>query len=1069
MQGLTIYRSSAGSGKTYTLVQEYLRIVLVNPRDYKHVLAVTFTNKATEEMKTRIIDTLSRLAITPPESLTKDRELYAEMQAELAMRKVTYSVEEQAGKVLRLILNDYSNFSVSTIESFFQRIVRAFARELNIPLGYDVEMQQEVVLQRIVDEMFMEVGLDPGLTQLFVRYLEGRLEEERGWNMDNEIKNLGREIFKEQFQRLVHSETGQEDRITLILELAGQLWGIRNAFEQEMNSLADEAFEIMNIYGLEVADFKYKMSGPANHFRKILQGEYEPGKRAREAAEDRLAWYKAADPQAFRIEQALDAGLPDLMQRAIAAYDLRFSRYFTARHVLQTLYSFGVLGDLQRKLSEYRREHNQLIISDTNFLLHPFVRDQDAPFIFEKVGTRYKYYLLDEFQDTSDMQWLNLRPLVGDALGQGTGVLIVGDAKQSIYRWRNGNMELILREVQEQIREMYGQEVIQKELRTNWRSSGDIVAFNNALFLRAAENMAEQFEDPDHRNRFYQAYADVAQHAQKTGVPGFVSMEFYPHRSYQDPPETPGWQDLVLERTGALIAELMSSGFRGNQIMMLVRRNSEGVKIAEYLQQQHIKVVSNESLLIGNHPRVLFLQAVLRHLNHEGDAISRAALAYYHELITGNTQADHALFDTTAGRTLSAGFESARASLRQLPVYECVAQLCRLFPLLLEPNAYVQGFLDAVLEYSSSQDASISGFLSWWEEVKEKRAIAAATESDAVQIMTIHKAKGLEFPVVIVPFADWEITPGLRDILWLPTKEPPFDRLPYLPVRSGSALEKTLFQAEYAEEKLMAALDNLNLLYVAFTRAQTRLYAFTQDHSGKNTTASSRLSYLLNAIVPPEDLSGQMRESPRRFEFGSPAAPAAEQQADHQVDALDMQALQGALTGWDRRMRVRFTFDRYPFGDMMARREKVDLGAVLHEALSYVRTPADVPDAVERMFFKGYMPESEKPALRAQLDSVLQQTTAAGWYDKTWEVRNEAGIIGPDGQLLRPDRVMLRKGEAVVVDYKTGSERPEHRRQVASYMHALSQIGYPQVSGYVYYIGSGQILAVQPGDLGFEN
>lgn len=1060
MQGLTIYRSSAGSGKTYTLVQEYLRIVLVNPWDYKHVLAVTFTNKATDEMKSRIIDTLSRLATTPPEELTKDSALHQEMQAELESRKVPYTVREQAGKVLRLILNDYSNFSVSTIESFFQRIVRAFARELGIPLGYDVEMQQDVVLQRIVDEMYMDIGPDKRLTQLFVNFLEGKLEEERGWNVDTEIKNLGREIFKEQFQRLAKAASGQEDQVGHILELAGQLWGIRSGFEQKMISLAEEAFEIMDSYGLAISDFKYGGASAANHFQKILKGDYAPANRARTAAEDRLIWYKPKDAIAYRIEQALDAGLPDLMQRAVAAYDDEFPRYHTARHVLTTLYSFGVLNDLQHKLSEYRKEHNQLIISDTNFLLHPFVRDQDTPFIYEKVGTRYDYYLLDEFQDTSDMQWLNLRPLLAEALGQGNGGLIVGDAKQSIYRWRNGNMELILQEVKAQMRHLYGQEVAEKELRDNWRSSGDIVAFNNALFLRATESLADTFEGA-HQARFYQAYQDVSQRAQKMDLPGFAAVDFFPHRGNNDPPEVPGWQDLALTRTGELIHELMEEGFHGNQIVLLVRSNKEGVKIAEYLQQQHIKVVSNESLLIASHPRVLFLEAVLRHLNHEGDAISRAALAYYHRLTTGRTDVDHTLFDTASGGVLSAEFEAAKADLRQLPVYECVEKLCRLFPLLLEANAYVQGLLDAVLEYSSSQDASISGFLSWWGEVKSKRAIAAATERDAVQIMTIHKAKGLEFPVVIVPFADWEISPSYRDVLWLSTEGQahPFDRLPYLPVKSGASLGNTLFSAAYDEEKLMTALDNLNLLYVAFTRAQTRLYACTQDMDGKSK--GGRLASLLNEVVSADALPGQMFEDPRRFESGTIEPPVPEAEAAQQADTLDMPGQMVGQSDWDRRMRVRFTFDRYPIRDILQRSEKVDVGQLLHDALSFVQTGTDIPDAVERMFLKGYLQATQKSTLQHQLESVLKQPQAADWYSGAWEVRNEASIIGPDGQLLRPDRVMIRDGEAVVVDYKTGGERPEHRKQVGTYVKALGEIGYVPVTGYVYYIGSGQVYAVE--------
>lgn len=1060
MQGLTIYKSSAGSGKTYTLVKEYLRIVLANPWDYKHILAVTFTNKATGEMKSRIIGTLSRLEITPYSELGPDQQLYDELQAELKARGLSCSVADQAGKVLRLILNDYSNFSVSTIESFFQRIVRAFARELGIPLGYDVEMQQEVVLQRVVDEMFLEVGENEKLTQLFTGFLKRQMEEEKGWKLDNEVKALGREIFKEKFQRLAVNHSDAEDRITVILEVVKELQAIRKGFESQLVKLAEEGVQILGDYGMTPDDFKQKGRGPGNYFNQVLKGKYEPNSYVRKAYKDQLGWYNPKSADAFRVEQVFEAGLDVLLDRALDHYDAQGPAYQTAIQVLRTLHSFGVLNDLRIKLDAYRRERNQLIISDTNFLLHPFVKDKDAPFIYEKVGSRYQYYLLDEFQDTSDMQWQNLRPLLGDALGNGTGGMIVGDAKQSIYRWRNGNMDLILREVSRQVYNSFGQEVVEEELRQNWRSSKDIVAFNNALFDSAKVCMAANFS-PEHAARFTAAYQDVGQEVQKQDLPGLVSVEFFPDRSWRDPEEVPRWKDLALTRTSELIHQLKAEGFQGNQIMLLVRKNGEGVEIAEYLQQQAIKVVSNESLLIANHPWVLFLQAVLEHLNHEYDAVSRASLVYYHHLLAGNEAADHDLFKSSLEEVFSAAFEPKKQQLRQLPVYECVEQLIRLFPQLLAPNAYVQGFLDTVLEYSSSQDASISGFLEWWEEMKSRRPIASAPEVDAVQIMTIHKSKGLEFPVVIVPYADWEMTPGSRDVLWLSSDQAPFSKLDFLPVKLGKALEQTYFSAAYEEEKLMSALDNLNLLYVAFTRPEFRLYAFTKDLPKANPATINNLATLLNLIIPPETLPGRMLESPRRFECGTAIPPKEESGKQADAETVPLVAQSVSESDWDKRMRIRFTFDRYPHVDMMAQREKVDIGEILHDALSFVKTGVDIPYAVDRMVLKGYTTEAERSTLHHQLTKVLEGAVEYGWYSGEWEVRNEADIIGENGTLLRPDRVMVKEGKAVVVDYKTGRFHNNHQDQVRIYCESLQKIGYEQVSGFVYYIGSTQIQPIE--------
>ncbi|MEL6676651.1 MAG: UvrD-helicase domain-containing protein, partial [Bacteroidota bacterium] len=461
---ITIYKSSAGSGKTFTLVLEYLKIVLANPSLYRNVLAVTFTNKATEEMKNRIIQVLSTLAHASAVELSANSyyqklEEHFEGMEDLPMPHL--SLQDRALLVLQKILNDYSNFSVSTIESFFQRIVRAFARELQIPLGYEVEMKQDVVLREIVNRTFMEIRGDGSeLEKLFTRFAESNIEEEKSWNIDREVLDLGEQVFKEKYQQLVNDYEGTTISPKEVSELAKELQKIKYEFEGQMARFGERAEKIMHTYGLEVDDFLQKKRGPmafllrlkqqpplkfdhvnpqsSSYLRKLLNGEG--------------AWASKTAPRADQVEAAAETGLNPLLDEINGYTYKNLPAYAAALQALSKVYAFGVLSELQSKLQEYRREHGQLIISDTSFLLNKVVAEQeDSPFIYEKVGNRYDHYLLDEFQDTSDMQWRNLFPLILESVANGKKGLIVGDVKQSIYRWRNGNMRLLMRAVEDKM------------------------------------------------------------------------------------------------------------------------------------------------------------------------------------------------------------------------------------------------------------------------------------------------------------------------------------------------------------------------------------------------------------------------------------------------------------------------------------------------------------------------------------------------------------------------------------------------------------------------------------------
>ena len=487
MKNFLIYRSSAGSGKTYTLVKEYLKLVLSEPDSFKNVLAVTFTNKSAAEMKSRIISSLVKLSRGEDENLKQI----------LINEGLKVNIETSSAGVLKNILHRYSYFSVSTIDSFFHRIIRSFARELKLQLGYNIELNQNDVLDKITDKLLDDAGIDADLTGFLEDYIYYSIDDEKGWKIDLKIKELAREIFTERY--LIKTGGANdllESRIKL-KEFIGTLFAIKNEFESRMKLIADDSVKLLDHFEPIIDDFPYKKAGFMNYLvNKIAKGEYEPGSRAREAAAEISKWTnKNTNP---KVKQAAGGGLFDLLKAAVENYDKNFIKYNTASQLIKTIYITGIFKDLINKLKKYRDENNVLMISDINNILLKVISGESSPFIYEKTGSYYKNFLIDEFQDTSTFQWQNFLPLIENSLSENNTSLIVGDVKQSIYRWRNGNMKLLLEDVKNDLSGFLP--VIQEEnLNKNFRSKKGIVDFNNSFFNAAsvvcADNSPEDFRE----------------------------------------------------------------------------------------------------------------------------------------------------------------------------------------------------------------------------------------------------------------------------------------------------------------------------------------------------------------------------------------------------------------------------------------------------------------------------------------------------------------------------------------------------------------------------------------------
>ncbi|MEM6801853.1 MAG: UvrD-helicase domain-containing protein [Bacteroidota bacterium] len=1071
---LSLYKSSAGSGKTFTLVLEYLKIVLARPEVYKNILAVTFTNKATDEMKSRIISALSDLSIQEEGQLTNNP-YYLKLTEHFSKvgkpNRPNFSIRNHARRALSLVLNDYSNFSVSTIESFFQRILRAFARELNIPLGYDVETKNKLVLDRLVDGILMDVGKKKELTRILESFVDRNLEEEKTWNLEGFIREVGQEIFKEKFQNLDNERErvapDQGDYIKKTLELAKTIRAIRNRFEGKMEELGKQGSEKIVEYGLRKEDFAYGASGVANYFYKVQDSKksagqrYDPGSRARTALEDVEKWVSKKSDKKDLIRSCVESGLMQILDEMIASYDQEFDTYNTALQASQSIYSFGLLTELKERLTAYRKENGQLIISDTGLLLQKVVKDPiHAPFIYEKVGTRFQHFLLDEFQDTSNMQWQNMLPLLAESLSYDNFSLLVGDAKQSIYRWRNGNMELLLTEVEKDIQRVVNQEVQNENLSQNWRTASEIVAFNNWFFESAAASLAEELQDLEFAKMMQAAYGSVAQEAKKAKFPGYVSVEFVKGDKEIK------WEDRAEVSCMNLIWQLQDEGFDPHEITLLVRTNKDGTRLANYLQRassqagRQIKVVSADSLLISSDPKVQFLHALLQYLNYESNEVNAAALSYYYHLVLEGEASHHAVF-LPSEESLIPDFEKHKRQLRSKSIYECIERLCNIFPPLLEANAYIQGFKDAALSFASDNDPGISSFLEWWETERHSRAIASAASKDAVQIMSIHKSKGLEFPVVILPYADWEMPPKSRGYLWIKPEKAPYSTFDFMPVKVSSQLNNTWFKEDYSVEEKSSYLDNLNLLYVSLTRPKYRLYLLSKQPSKSRKDIKS-VSKLLYKMLDEYPIQGLEQIDEGRFIYGE--AISRDEIRFHEGEegpqlgeSLQMQKNIENTPNWNDMLKIRFSSNQFLNTEIRKRDEVINRGELLHEGLSFIETTEDLGLAIQKLILNGMLPPKEIKKTQKQLAKIIQNPKTKYWYTGEYDVKNEAEVILSNGEVLRPDRVMIKGNMAIVVDYKSGKANNKYFKQMQKYMHALLELGYAQVEGYLYFILKGNI------------
>lgn len=1053
-----IYRSSAGSGKTRTLAREFLLLALRFRADYfKHILAVTFTNKATQEMKDRILTYLNNFATG------KKDELAEELKTTLDLDDNTF--QQYAQEAQAAILHKYDRFAISTIDAFFQKVIRSFTREAGLVGDYRLEVEQDIVLEEVIDNLIDELGTNKVLTDWVVEFARVNLENERPWDVRGSLINFAQEIFKEEFKQIeseVISTTSDRGYFT---SLKNTLKEERDRYIVRSSELASEALAIFQREGWTMKDVHYgKGSGiqgflDAHADMRTFSDIKDISERLRSFLSPER-WPSNTNKNPNRMIEVARERLVPILTELIRLDEEEFGRSLTADTVLQNLYVFGLVADISRKLSEYKDENNMMLLADAPKFLNGVIQDSDTPFIYEKVGSFYKNYLIDEFQDTSAMQWKNFLPLLMNSLDQGYSSMVVGDVKQAIYRWRGGDLKLLQQTIEGDIGST---RISFRELNTNYRSTVNVAGFNNEIFDKSSKIVSLETNHPI----AVEAYHDVAQKTSHE-TKGFVDVNFY-----RDEPDLK-WRDQAMNRIPKLLEELQESGASLKDIAILVRRNEDGQQIVAHLlnyrNSEEAKaglsydVVSNESLRLDGASSVNLLLAAMRYLLNADDEVARAQLSYEfaktekerRDLIDVFAVANKFNFEAN----LPPAFSREKAALKKLPLVELTETLISIFKLGENQGeiAYLLAFQNLVLEFYSRERNDLASFLEWWEDIKHKKSLQLSGEVDAVQILTIHKSKGLQFRYVIIPFCSWALDHESWQApnLWVKSDIFPYNDAGYLPVRYGASLKKTYFAGYYEEERVRTYLDNLNLLYVAFTRAEHGMIIMA-PHPDVRTAKKSVAGLLHSSIAVAYPSSPMWSEEYQSFTYGE-RVHLPPSRKENTTEAMQLYSYP-AYT-WRDKLVIRQTAKGYFDEAETGKHDKISYGIHLHTVLSRIRFLEEIPDTLERIVLEGLISVDEKDEVLKQLQDLLTNTQIASWFDSVWDVRTEIPVLLPGGAENRIDRLLIQDKKAIVIDFKTGTPIKTDQKQVQEYIDILRKMNFTEVEGYLLYIRTKDVVSV---------
>lgn len=1035
----SIYDASAGSGKTYTLVKEYLKIILLSKKQdaYRNILAITFTNKAVHEMKSRVVESLSEFAKDTPseKALNLMQVIHSETGISL------FDIKEKAKSIIKNLIHNYAAFDISTIDKFTHKVIRAFAHDLNLPITFDVSLDTENLLTEAVDAIIAQAGEDETLTNLLVNFTMEKTDDDKSWDVSREIMETGKLILNENNREEISHFNNKS--IAEFVEIKNKLVEFCKEIEAKTIAQASEALLLIENNGIDLKSF----SGGyfPKHLISIQEGKFNPNNKTYHEFED-IKINKTAKDGAI-----IEGIIPELLAILKSIYT-KFEKKNFYEAFLKNITPLSLMNTLSNKLQEIQKEQNILSIAEFNKLINEQIQNQPAPFIYERLGEKYKHFFIDEFQDTSEMQWQNLIPLIDNALssedldGARGSLMIVGDPKQSIYRWRGGKAEQFI-ELSKDKNPFVNPSKELFPLGINWRSYDQVIDFNNKFF----KFLASKFTNEDYKdlyfNHSHQEFND------KKG--GYVNVSFIPKFDKSEVEENEDLEknNLYLDATLNTILKVKANGFNYKDIVILTRNKKPGTAIANHLIENGIPIVSSESLMLGASSEVQTCIYILRYLKNSNDLESKANFLYY---LANNHQTELPIHDFIAkGMELKNELEFQKwlteidvdfsfQNIRKKALYEATETIISKVIPIEKRNAYVQYFLDLILEHDLKKQSGISDFLFYWENNSEKLSIPSPEGNDAVRIMTIHKSKGLEFPVVIFPFAEEDYNKGPKEKIWINADEEMMG-LPKVLVDKSSKVEGFGEDAAqiYNQKKEEDLLDNINVLYVALTRAEEQLYVISGlvSENKEGNLPNNMATFFI------EFLGSEFKEEQLEYEFGSNEKISITKEAisnaliiPHLSETLNLKSIkiaQHESIMWNTKQQ-----------------KAIEYGNIIHEILAFVKTKNDIDLAITKAIENGLIISSQKEEVLATISEIVNHKELTEYFSDEHKVMNEQTIIQKQGNIVKPDRMSISKDKKVfLLDYKTGQHLPKHKIQLENYQKSIEDMGYKVEKKSLIYIG----------------
>lgn len=1152
-----VFKASAGSGKTYTLALKYLTRIIVNPFEYKHILGVTFTNKATNEMKDRILNGLANLAGFLPEGVSKAEFLQP-------IHSITNLSEEQiqanALKALKLILNNYDSFQISTIDSFFQQIVKSFAKEAGLPINYQLSIDQKSLVEEVTEQVYLLIGKEERVTNWLVKLAKDKLLEGKDWEVKKEISGTVNNLLKESYYpilRLVNDPIAGD----LYDQLCNYLLASANKkikdFDQTLVDIVEDGVNYLEQNGLQIEDFPYGKNGALSALNAWRNKDYKLGKRLLEAIDspEVLAKKQISDQQAIEIVNILEKGV----------YHIKANKndYLLAQLLKDSVQTHAHISVLSKKISEVRKAKNILLVSDVQRILNVLTKEVDTPFVYEKTGSFLTQYFLDEFQDTSNGQWESIRPLLDNGVNASKNQLIVGDVKQSIYRWRSGDWRLMQNKVPAQ----FPSYIHKQTLEYNYRSKTPIIAFNNSLYTLAKDHLKNclvadlldkstagqefPFSDKDlkileqstHLSHPYaliqaafQAYDDVAQkvpahklNQKKQGL-GCVHISFIDEKEEDSGEDSQKFKDLANQKLVEKIAELQALGWSAADMAILVRTNKEGVEIADFLNEYatsnqapknvNFSIVSTETQKIYSALEVRLMESAIQFLLYPNEKLLRMELsALYHQF--------HNIVESQSEKNLSVSeaineplifkLSSNLYRLLSLDIFSLCSELATLLGLgAINDSVYLTAFFEEVVNYMKDGPSNLNVFYDWWQEKKLDFVLKSEGKVDAITLLTVHKSKGLEFPIVLMPYFNWEIRPTsnhfkqpilfatpfeLESFIDLNSKEIKSNPalidfiqaakfMPIVPLKQkAEAMQSGSLSINFWNEYIQLLFDNLNVLYVATTRPKNMLFAWVKAQQAPKTKSSSEeksnipsdVSGLLNSLFVLNHPNALPKDNPPFISILGPenqdlriGEPFPKEPSESKlIEKTDQQHFPNSVGFrlFANTLKLRVKNIDAEIEELLKKEsnpatpkplDKKAYGSLIHWMLSKVSSIEEVEPLLSGLSKNIGMPQEQESEILEQLNQLFTLPQMKYWFSSGISVKAEQAIFSPNQQLKRPDRVIEDKVNnwVQVIDFKTGKPSPDHHIQVHEYMALLQDLYDSPIQGYLVYIDSMEIIEV---------